>query len=96
MKLNLFETTEREETKEEMEKRKKDMLEKQASNKKKGGKKEEFIEEMPIKIKEIKISNLELRSDMPTYSKWVTSQLQIIIDRNILDVNVTILPSIFL
>ncbi|EGR33436.1 hypothetical protein IMG5_052980 [Ichthyophthirius multifiliis] len=48
-------------------------------------KKEEIIEYNPIKINDIKLSNMDLSINYPSDSKWIASQLQIIKDRNIYD-----------
>ncbi len=91
VELEMFKQIERLETAEEAEARVKELTEKQLQDKakKKTGKKEDPIDPTPQKIKDIKLSNINLSEDLPAYSKWIASQLQIIKDRNLRDVNVS-------
>jgi hypothetical protein len=85
--VELFQVFEREETPEEVEKRIKDQAEAAAKAKKKGGKKEEVLD-TPQKVNDVKLSNIDLKNDLPAYAKWIASQLQLIKDRNIRDAHV--------
>jgi len=88
--VDLFQIYEREETQEEVERRLKEQAELAAKTKKKGGKKEEIID-TPQKVNDVKLSNIDLKNDLPAYSKWIASQLQLIKDRNIRDAHVRFL-----
>lgn len=91
VEIALFSYGEREETAEEAEQRVKELMEKQQQQKKKPppGKKEEPVDTAPQKIKEVRLSNVSMKDEIPAYSKWIASQLQVIKDRNIRDVNVS-------
>ena len=68
--------------KDEMEK-----AEKAAKDKKKAAKKEEPKEEGPLQVSDVKMSDILIEKDMPSVSVWIGSQLQIIKQRNLVDVN---------
>jgi len=91
LEIQMFNQIERLETPEEAEARVKELTEKQQQalqGKKKPTKKEEPIDPTPQKIKDIKLSNISMKEDLPAYSKWIASQLQIIKDRDLRDVHV--------
>lgn len=87
IKVDIFQSYDRDETPEEVEKRIKELQEQAKNTKKKGGKKEEIID-TPLKIQDVKLSNIDMKNPIPAYSKWIASQLQMIKDRNIRDANV--------
>ena len=70
-------TYERNESADEFEARKAKELEKQAAQKNKKAKPEEVL---PGKIREVKLGNLEMGKPLPNYSRWMSSQLQILKD----------------
>ena len=87
--ISLFDVYEREETPEEVAQRLKEIVEKQQQVKKKpAGKKEDPVDTNPLKIKDVRLSNVSMKEEIPAYAKWIASQLQVIKDRNIRDVNV--------
>jgi len=87
LEINLFSVIERQETAEEAEARVKEMTEKQQQQKKKPAKKEEPIDPNPQRVKDIKLSNVSMKEEIPAYAKWIASQLQLIKDKNLRDVH---------
>ena len=68
---------EREETQEELELRRQRELEKFMASKKKGKPEEVHLG----KVKEVKLSNVELGTNLPLCCRWISSQLQILKDK---------------
>lgn len=59
-----------------------------AKDKKKNTKKpEELVEEGPIQIKDVRLSDVQVDPQLNADSRWIGSQLQMIKDRDIRDVN---------
>lgn len=90
--LCVCEIYEREETEDECERRKKDFLDRQAAlakEKKKPGKgqPQETLDENPQKVSDVRLNDVCVFQDMPEDGKWIASQLQMIKDRDIRDVN---------
>lgn len=86
------ESFEREETQDENERRRKEQIERitqqQAKEKKKPSKRpEELVEEGLIKVRDVRLSNINMNIDnLGPDSLWVGSQLQFIKDRDVRDV----------
>lgn len=76
---------ERPETEEEMKKRKEEEEKIAGKEKKKPPKKGQEEEEEPQMVKVAIETNMDMGFLMPTYSKWLTSQIQFIKDRTIRD-----------
>lgn len=80
----------RPETEEEMQTRLKEeaeKAEKAAKDKKKAAKKEEPKEEGPLQVSDVKMESISTKNFMLKSSIWIGSQLQIIKERNLVDVN---------
>lgn len=80
----------RPETEEEMQARLKEeaeKAEKAAKDKKKAAKKEEPKEEGPLQVSDVKMESISTKNFMLKSSIWIGSQLQIIKERNLVDVN---------
>lgn len=76
---------ERPETEDEMLRRKEEEEKAAGKDKKKAPKKGQEDEDMPQNIRVAIESNMDMGFLMPTYSKWLTSQLQFIKDRTVRD-----------
>lgn len=74
---NIVSYIERDETQEELENRKQKELEKFAASKKKGKPEDVHLG----KVKEVKLTNLDLGKNLPLCCKWVSSQLQVLKDK---------------
>jgi uncharacterized membrane protein YqiK len=93
--LRLFNIYARDETPEEFEARRKELEAKalaaaadKKGTKKGAAKKEEAAsaaDEGPLKLKDVKLSNIDLSYQLPGDAKWLASQLQLVKDKNIRD-----------
>lgn len=76
--LSVCESFERDETPEESERRKKEQIERireqQAKDKKKPAKKpEELVEEGPLKVRDVRLTDVSTRGDLPSAARWIGS-----------------------
>jgi hypothetical protein len=86
----VIETFMRPETEEEMQARQKEeaeKAEKAAKEKNKAAKKEEPKEEGPLQVSDVQMFDILTKRYMPSTAIWIGSQLQIIKQRNLTDVN---------
>jgi hypothetical protein len=59
-----------------------------AKDKKKNTKKpEELVEEGPLKVRDVRLSDVQVETRLHPDSRWIGSQLQVIKDRDVRDVN---------